>query len=96
VKYWSRKLGSAYDEPSMRVITAILSMFGTGAVVLYVAFSAIAGVSPAEAAAASSAVAAIAALCFLRAVRLEYDLRSQGGDPDIRTAYNRQRERRGF
>ena len=28
--------------------------------------------------------------------RIDYELRSQGGDPDMRSARNRQRERRGF
>ena len=80
----------------MRAVTHVLSLFGTGAVVLYVAFSAIAQVSPLEAAAASGVITGLAALLLLRGMRIEYEVRSQGGDPDLRTARNRQRERRGF
>jgi hypothetical protein len=74
----------------------VVSLFATGAVVLYVVFTTLAGISPADAAAATGVIAVIAALLVVRAVRLDYELRSQGGDPQLRDAYNRQRERRGF
>jgi hypothetical protein len=74
----------------------VVSLFATGAVVLYVAFTALAGISPARAATATGVIAVIAALLVVRALRLDYELRSQGGDPQLREAYNRQRERRGF
>jgi hypothetical protein len=80
----------------MRGFWYVMSMFATGAVVLFVAFTALAGVSPADAAFASSVIAIVAALLAVRAVRLDYELHSQGGDPQLREAYNRQRERRGF
>ena len=80
----------------MRGPAYVLSLLGTGAVVLYVAFTALAGISPRDAAAATTVVAVIAALLAVRALRLDYELRSQGGDPQLRSAYNRQRERRGF
>jgi hypothetical protein len=80
----------------VRAISYIASMLATGAVVLYVTFTALAGISPRDAAVASTTIAVVAALLAVRALRLEYELRSQGGDPQLRSAYNRQRERRGF
>ena len=80
----------------MRGVTTLVSQLATGAVVLYVMFTVVAGVSPAEAAVASAACAAVAALLILRSARLDYELRSQGGDPQLRLSRNRQRERRGF
>ena len=80
----------------MRGTVYVLTLLATGVVVLYAAFTLIAGISPADAAAATAVVAALAVLLFLRSLRLEYELKSQGGDPQIRGAYNRQRERRGF
>ncbi len=77
-------------------MSALLSLLAMGAVVLYGAFTVLAGIAPAEAAVASAIAAALAALLLLRYVRLDYELRSQGGDPDLRSARNRQRERRGF
>jgi hypothetical protein len=80
----------------MRGFWYVLSLLATGAVVLYVVFTALAGIAPADAAVASSVTAGLAAVLCVRAVRLDYELRSQGGDPQLREAYNRQRERRGF
>ncbi len=80
----------------MRAVTYVASMLATGAVVLYVIFTTVAGISPGDAAAASVVIAVLAALLAVRAVRLDYELHSQGGDPQLRSAYNRQRERRGF
>ena len=77
-------------------MTTLLSLLAMGAVVLYGAFTLLAGIAPAEAAAASGVAAVLAALLLLRYVRLDYELRSQGGDPVLRSARNRQRERRGF
>ena len=80
----------------MRAFWYVVSLFATGAVVLFVAFTTLAGISPKDAAAASIIIAIVAALLAVRYVRLDYELRSQGGDPQLREAYNRQRERRGF
>ena len=80
----------------MRAVGYVASMLATGAVVLYVVFTTVAGIAPRDAAAASIVIAVLAALLTVRAVRLDYELRSQGGDPQLRSAYNRQRERRGF
>ena len=74
----------------------VLSMVGTGAVVLYVSFSVLAQISPDEAAQISAATAALAVVLGLRALRLDYEIRSRSGDPDLRLARNRRRERRGF
>jgi hypothetical protein len=77
-------------------VATVLSLFAMGAVVLYAAFTLIAGVSPADAAAATTVTAVLATLLLLRYLRLDYELRSQAGDPMLRTRRNRQRERRGF
>ena len=74
----------------------VLSMVATGAVVLFVGFSALAQVSPAEAAGISAGVGVLAVVLALRALRLDYEIRSRSGDPDLRLARNRRRERRGF
>lgn len=71
-------------------------MLAMGVVVLYSAFTLLAGIAPAEAAAVSGVAAVLAALLFVRYARLDYELRSSSGDPDLRSARNRQRERRGF
>ncbi|MEA2295925.1 MAG: hypothetical protein QOE86_3564 [Solirubrobacteraceae bacterium] len=80
----------------MRAFWYVISLFATGAVVLFVAFTTLAGISPGDAAVGSAVIAVVAALLAVRYVRLDYALRSQGGDPQLRDAYNRQRERRGF
>jgi hypothetical protein len=77
-------------------MTTVLSLLAMGAVVLYAVFSLVAGVSPAEAASASAVIAVLAGLLAARYLRLDYELRSQAGDPELRTLRNRQRERRGF
>ena len=71
-------------------------LLAMGAVVLYVSFTLLAGIAPAEAAAWSAGAGVLAALLFIRYVRLDYELRNQAGDPDLRSVRNRQRERRGF
>ena len=80
----------------MRSITTLLALLTTGAVVLFVVFTVVAGISPADAAVASGVCGVLAALLILRSARLDYELRSQGGDPQLRLSRNRQRERRGF
>lgn len=80
----------------MRGVSYVLSLFGTGLVVLYLAFTLLAGIRPAEAIGATVVAGAVALLLLVRGVRQDFELRSQGGDPDLRTAINRQRERRGF
>ena len=77
----------------MRTVGWLLAM---GAVVLYASFTLLAGIAPAEAAAWSAGAGVLTALLVVRYVRLDYELRNEAGDPDLRTARNRQRERRGF
>jgi divalent metal cation (Fe/Co/Zn/Cd) transporter len=77
-------------------VVTVLSLFAMGAVVLYAAFTLLAGVSPADAAAATGVTAVLAMLLLVRYLRLDYELRSRSGDPILRLRRNRQRERRGF
>jgi hypothetical protein len=80
----------------VRGVTTLLSLFAMGAVVLYVIFTLVAGIDPAEAALATTVAGALAVLLLARGMRREYEFRSQGGDPALRSSYNAQRERRGF
>jgi hypothetical protein len=67
-----------------------------GAVVLYGFFVSLSGVSPAEIAGVSVAVCAVAMLFTIRNLRVASELADRGGDPLLRRARNRARERRGF
>ncbi|MEA2171952.1 MAG: hypothetical protein QOF76_5252 [Solirubrobacteraceae bacterium] len=80
----------------MRGVTTVLSLLATGAVTLYVVFTLVAGISPLDALAVTATAAALAVLLLIRGLRLEYELKSQAGDPQLRSAHNAQRERRGF
>jgi hypothetical protein len=66
------------------------------AVVLYVFFVTLASISPAKVAAVTVATAIVAAMVIVRNLRLASELADPGGDPEVRRALNRQRERRGF
>jgi hypothetical protein len=65
-------------------------------VVLYVFFVTLATISPAEVAWVTVVTAILAAMVMLRSIRLASMLADRGGDPRVRRAVNRQRERRGF
>ena len=80
----------------MGAIGHVASLLALGLVVLFVVFMVLAEVSPAEVALPSAIVVAVAAVLALRGVRIERELRSRAGSPDLREAANRQRERRGF
>jgi hypothetical protein len=67
-----------------------------GTVVLYGFFVLLATVPPGQVAAVTAVVAALAALFTLRNLRLAAELADRGGDPQLRRALNRIRERRGF
>ncbi len=67
-----------------------------GAVVLYVFFVALAAIPPHEIAGLSIAMGALAGLIVIHNLRVESELADPGGDPRVRRALNRQRERRGF
>ncbi|HEY6771965.1 MAG TPA: hypothetical protein VI035_05895 [Solirubrobacterales bacterium] len=67
-----------------------------GTVVLYIFFIGLATVSPRQVAAVTVVVAALAALFTVRNLRVAAQLADRGGDPQLRRARNRIRERRGF
>ena len=67
-----------------------------GAVALYGFFVSLAGISPADIAGVSLAVAAVAMVVTIRNLRVASELADRGGDPLLRRARNRVRERRGF
>jgi hypothetical protein len=67
-----------------------------GALVVYLFFVVLAAIPLAEVRELSAVGAAIAALMVLRSARVNRELADPGGDPRVRRALNRQRERRGF
>jgi hypothetical protein len=67
-----------------------------GTVVLYGFFVILATIPPGEVAALTAVMAGLAAVFTLRNVRLAAELADRGGDPHLRRALNRIRERRGF
>ncbi len=80
----------------MKHLGFVLWGLAIGAVALDLFFSVIAGISPLEIAGVTVAVAVICVLWLLRSVRLEFELRSRAGNPQLRAEHNRARERRGF
>jgi len=83
----------------MRLITRIgLSLWiaGLGAIVMYVLFVAVASISPKQVAGVTAVVATLTVLFTIRSLRIALDLSDRGGDPALRRARNRARERRGF
>jgi hypothetical protein len=67
-----------------------------GTVVLYGFFVGLATIPPGEVAGLTAVVAALAAIFTLRNLRVAAQLGARGGDPQLRRARNRTRERRGF
>jgi membrane protein implicated in regulation of membrane protease activity len=67
-----------------------------GGVVLDVFFSVLAGISPLQILGVTVAVLVICVLWLVRSLRIEFELRSRAGDPQLRADHNRLRERRGF
>jgi hypothetical protein len=67
-----------------------------GVIVLYVFFVTLAGVSPAQVASVTVVVGGLSAVFVLRNLRVASELADRGGDPHLRRAHNRIRERRGF
>jgi predicted phage tail protein len=67
-----------------------------GAVVLYVFFITLATIAPAKVAGVTAVVVVLAATLMLRGLRVARELADPGGDPRVRRALNKQRERRGF
>jgi steroid 5-alpha reductase family enzyme len=66
------------------------------AIVLYVFFVTLATIPPAKVAGLTIVMVILAALVTIRSLRLASELADRGGDPRIRRALNKQRERRGF
>lgn len=67
-----------------------------GAIVMYVFFVVVASIPPAQVALVTAIVAVLAILFLLRSMRVASELADRGGNPAIRRALNRARERRGF
>ena len=67
-----------------------------GTVVLYGFFVVLATVPPGQVAAVTVVVSALAAIFTLRNLRVAALLSDRAGDPQLRRARNRIRERRGF
>jgi hypothetical protein len=67
-----------------------------GTVVLYGFFVVLATVPPGQVAAVTVVVSALAAIFTLRNLRVAALLADRAGDPQLRRARNRIRERRGF
>ena len=67
-----------------------------GTVVLYGFFVILATIPPGEVAALTAVVAFLGAIFTVRNLRLAAELADRGGDPHLRRALNKIRERRGF
>jgi len=67
-----------------------------GTVVLYGFFVVLATIPPGQVAALTAVVAGLTAIFILRNLRMAAQLADRGGDPNLRRAVNRMRERRGF
>ena len=73
-----------------------LWILALGAIVLYVFFITLATIPPARVALLTIITLVLAGLILVRNLRISSELSDRGGDPRIRRALNRQRERRGF
>lgn len=73
-----------------------LWLLALGTVVLYVFFVTLATIPPAKVAALTVVTIILAGLVLIRNLRIASELADRGGDPRIRRALNKQRERRGF
>ena len=65
-------------------------------VVLYAFFVTVATIPPAKVAGLTVVTAILAALVLIRNLRVASEVADRGGDPRVRRALNKQRERRGF
>lgn len=77
-------------------ITLTLWILVAGAITMYVFFVAVASIAPTQVAGVTVVVAALSVLFTLRSLRVSNELADRGGDPALRRARNRARERRGF
>ena len=67
-----------------------------GLIVVYAFFVTVADVSPGQIAGVTIVIAGLAILFFIRSIRVASELADRGGNPALRRARNRARERRGF
>lgn len=67
-----------------------------GVVVVYAFFVTLASVPLGQVAGVTIAVGALALLFAIRSIRVSSELADRGGNPALRRARNRARERRGF
>jgi len=67
-----------------------------GVIVMYVFFVAVANVSPAQVAGVTIVIGGLTLLFLIRSIRVASELSDRGGNPALRRARNRARERRGF
>jgi hypothetical protein len=67
-----------------------------GAIVMYAFFVTVASVSPAQVIGVTIAIGGLTVLFLIRSIRVASELSDRGGNPAIRRARNRARERRGF
>ena len=67
-----------------------------GVIVMYAFFVTVADVSPGQVAGVTLVIAALAILFAIRSIRVASELSDRGGNPALRRARNRARERRGF
>src|SRR5215216_2479696 len=89
----------SYAAVDMRVLGRIavpLWLGVIGVIVMYVFFVTVAGVSLAQVAGVTIVIGALTILFAIRSIRIASDLADRGGNPALRRARNRARERRGF
>jgi len=67
-----------------------------GVIVMYAFFITVASVSPGRIAVVTIVIAGLAILFAIRSIRIASELADRGGNPALRRARNRARERRGF
>lgn len=67
-----------------------------GAIVMYAFFVTVASVPPAQVAGVTIAIVGLTVLFVIRSIRVASELADRGGNPALRRARNRARERRGF
>jgi hypothetical protein len=67
-----------------------------GVIVMYVFFVTLSDVSPGQVAGVTIVIAGLAILFTIRSIRVASELSDRGGNPALRRARNRARERRGF
>jgi hypothetical protein len=67
-----------------------------GLIVIYAFFVTLADVSPGQVAGVTIVIASLAIVFVIRSIRVANELADRGGNPALRRARNRARERRGF